>query len=173
MKISTATLLCSLLAVPLAAVSGSSDVVAWSEWQKDGADVRKGVFAVTDSSCAYATMANPVVMEKVIPHLEGVVVHRSDANFQDVTLTERFFPVGLSESRYHRTIDGVGRLEWKLIEGRQKKHDGFWQVEPSGRVTFQNALAPKSTLHRLLLRGIQVRAMEDVAEAVQEYCAKQ
>ena len=173
MSLRTAVLLFSLLGVPLAAGAASSAWVEWSEWRKDGADVRKGVFAVTDSSCAYAVMADPVLMSRVIPHLEGVVVHRSEGNFQDLTLTERFFPVGVVESRYHRTVDGVGRLEWKLIEGQQKKHDGFWQVDPTGRVTFQNALAPKSALHRLLLRGIQVRAMEGVADAVREHCTNQ
>ncbi|MCO4769457.1 MAG: hypothetical protein KDA24_05455 [Deltaproteobacteria bacterium] len=158
--------------LPALAGGRSERAVTWSQWERGKSDVRKGVFTVGDSQCAYTSMADPKVMGKVLPHLEDVLVHADDGVFQDVTLVERFFPVGTVESRYHRSIDGTARLEWKLIKGRQAKHDGFWQVHPSGKVEFENAIEAKSILHRALLRSIQVRAMEGVAESIQEHCGK-
>lgn len=163
-------LACLLAILPTLAGGRSNLAVDWSEWEKGRSDVRQGVFRVGDPACAYTTMADPFVMGKVVPHLEGVTVHTNDGSFQDVTLSERFWPVGLVESRYHRNVDGSGRLEWKLVEGRQAKHDGHWQVHADGRVVFQNELQAKNIIHRALLRRIQVHAMEGVASSVQEHC---
>jgi hypothetical protein len=160
-----------LLASPMAADSSEEPIATWTAWEDADADVRHGVFKVADPACAYTTMANPRAMLGVLPHLQQVTVHSSRDGFQDVTLEERFFPVGVVESRYHRTVNGSDRLEWKLVEGQQAKHDGWWQVERDGTVNFENAIQAKSFLHRALLRGIQVRAMEGIAESVKKHCA--
>jgi len=152
------------------AAGGVDKVVTWSAWEEGKSDVRKGVFYVDNAACAYTSMVDPDIMPRVLPNLEKITVHRADASFQDMTFEERFFLVGASVSRYHRTIDGSSTLSWKLISGRQAKHDGNWSVSPDGRVSFQNAIQAKSMLHRALLRGIQVRAMEGVASSIQEHC---
>ncbi len=160
----------ALLLVPTLATGKRERTVSWSEWEKGKSDVRHGEFTVADPACAYRSMADPVLMGTVLPHLEGVTVHKDDGHDQDVTLEERFWLVGRVTSRYNRQVDGSSRLTWQLTQGRQAKHDGFWQVSEDGVVTFENEIQAKSVLHRGLLRRIQVRAMEGVAESIQEHC---
>lgn len=162
--------LLALLLVPALASGKRDRTVTWSEWEAGKSDVRKGEFTVGDPACAYRSMADPVIMGTILPHLEGVTVHADDGHDQDVTLDERFWPVGLVTSRYNRQVDGSSRLTWQLTKGRQAKHDGYWQVASDGKVTFENEIQAKSILHRALLRSIQVRAMEGVAESIQEHC---
>lgn len=159
-----------LFALPAAATS-----IQWAASKgDDGGDVRRGSFTVTDAECAYRSMADPVLMGRILEHLERVDVHKDDGTYQDVTLAERFFLVGLVESRYDRTIDGRSRLEWQLTSGRQARHDGFWQVTPAASggatVTFENLIQAKSRLHQPLLRKIQNRTMDDIAAAIQSRC---
>jgi len=160
----------ALLLVPGLATSKRERTITWSEWESGKSDVRHGEFTVADPACAYRTMADPKRMNGVLPHLEGVTVHKDDGTNQDVTLEERFWPVGLVTSRYDRQVDGAARLTWQLTKGRQAKHDGYWQVHDDGRVVFENEIQAKSILHRALLRSIQVRAMEGVATSIQEHC---
>lgn len=164
-----------LLLLPLHA-GGDDAAVVWSENEEGDGDHRKGEFYVSDSGCAYEAMADPRRMGTVLKHLEGVTVHSEKDGWQDVTLTERFFPVGIVESRYHRQrVDGKKHLEWKLVEGRQARHDGFWDVVPDGdgaRVVFENTIEAKSFLHRSLLRSIQRRAMADIANDISAHCGR-
>ena len=157
------------IAVPAAATS-----VNWVASKADWADVRRGSFVIGDAECAYESMADPKLMGKVLEHLEEVRVHKDDGTFQDVTLAERFFLVGLVESRYDRTVNGRSRLEWRLTDGRQARHDGFWQVTPNdaggATVTFENLIQAKSRLHQPLLRKIQNKTMDDIAAAIQTRC---
>lgn len=159
-----------LIAVPAAATS-----VAWvTSDAPGGGDLRKGSFVIGDAQCGYDSMVDPVAMVEILDHLESVQVHEADGWHQDLTLSERFFLVGLVESRYDRQMNGRDRLEWQLTEGRQKRHDGFWQVTPmeggGATITFENLIEAKSRLHQPLLRRIQNRTMDDIADAIRERC---
>ena len=162
-------LLALLFVLPAAATS-----VAWVASKADTADVRKGSFAIGDAECGYESMADPKLMLQIFEHLEQVQIHSDDGHYQDVTFSERFFLVGLSESRYNRTIDGRARLEWTLTSGRQARHDGFWEVTPvaggGATVTFENLIKAKSRLHQPLLRRIQNKTMDDIADAIVQRC---
>ena len=168
-------LLASLALAWSPATAGDGEPAEWTTRSDGRGDVRAGTFRVADAGCAYRTMADPNTMTATLEHLESVEVHADDGRFQDVTLTERFFPIGIVQSRYHRRGDGVAHLEWELISGRQARHDGYWQVTPraDGRadVYFENVIEAKSRLHQPLLRALQVRTMGDIAEAVQQICA--
>ncbi len=159
-----------LLAAPAAATS-----VAWvAAKAPGGGDLRTGSFVIGDARCAYESMVDPVLMVEILDHLEKVDVHLDNGRHQDLTLSERFFLVGLVESRYDRHMNGTDRLEWQLTDGRQKRHDGFWQVTPmaggGATVTFENLIEAKSRLHQGLLRRIQDRTMDDIASAIRERC---
>ncbi len=160
----------------LPAPAGGGETVSWTTESVGAADLRRAEFAVLDPDCAYSTLADSQLMQERMAHLEGVVIHREAAGFQDLTLTERFFPIGLVHSRYHRTFDGVGRVEWRLIEGSQARHDGVWIVtrnaDGSGHVLFQNLIQAKSLLHKPLLKRVQVRTMEAIVRVVQETCVQ-
>ena len=165
-------LLAALVALPSRTVDAGD--VTWTTASTDAADLRTAEFIVPDADCAYATLADRDLMQARLDHLEGVEVHRAADGFEDVTLTERFFLIGLVHSRYHRTFDGDSRVEWRLIEGPQARLDGVWSItrnpDGSGRVLFRNLIQAKSPLHRPLLKRTQVRAMGAVVRAVQETC---
>jgi hypothetical protein len=165
-------LACALCAPPLSADDGLS--VVWETSEDGQGDVRVGRFRVHDPECGYLVIADPDVMKQSLTHLEGVRVNEIRGDFQDITLVERFWPVGQVESRYHRRVDGHARVEWKLVEGRQRRHDGHWLVSmrPDGNadIRFDNVIEAKSFLHRALLRGIQTRTMAEIVTAVQGRC---
>jgi len=154
--------------------AGDSGEVVWQETRAKDGTVRRAVFEVSDPECAYSVMAQPETMGRLLRHVKKLVVHQAGLRFQDISVHERFFLVGNVESRYHRTLNGSDRLEWKLIAGRQARHDGFWQVErlPDGgyQVTFENLIAAKYSIHQGLLRRIQVRTMRDIVESVTGQC---
>ena len=164
----------ALTAAP-APAGAAGDGVVWTTDDDGSGDVRFARFTVADADCAYTTMADPEAMDRALEHLEAVDVHADTGRFQDVTLTERFAFVGLVQSRYHRNIDGSTRLEWKLITGKQRRHDGYWQVtareDGRGDVAFRNTIEAKSILHQPLLRGIQTRTMSAIVDSVQRTCA--
>ncbi len=159
---------------PRGADAGDSDAVHWQESRSEAGHLRRAVFPVLDSACAYTVMAEPVTMGRLLRHVKKLVVHKPGQHFQDISVHERFFLVGNVESRYHRNLNGRDRLEWKLISGRQARHDGFWQVEARDdggyQVTFENLIAAKYAIHQGLLRRIQVRTMRDIVESVIERC---
>lgn len=160
------------------ATAGSDgDGVQWSTEDDGRGDVRIATFTVADADCGYFTMANVAAMDRALEHLEGVEVHKDTGRFQDVTLTERFVLVGLVHSRYHRNMDGDARLEWRLITGKQRRHDGTWQVtargDGRGDISFRNVIEAKSVLHQPLLRRIQTRTMAAIVDSVQRTCAAQ
>ncbi len=154
----------------LIAVPAFAGEPIWTTARDGAGDVRTAEFTIADTRCAYETMADVCTMDRVLEHLLGVDVHTTKGTFQDVTFTEEFFPVGEVKSRYHRTLDGSARIEWTLISGKQKRHDGFWQVKPDGRVLFQNVIQAKSRLHQPLLRRIQIRTMAAIVQSVQSTC---
>ncbi len=175
----SATVLITLgcLLVTTLPASGTSDgsTVEWAITRDGKGDVREGTFPVADANCAYWTMANPHQMEAALAHLEGVDVHRDDGRRQDITLHERFFLVGLVESRYDRTVDGAARLEWTLTTGKQKRHDGWWEVRTTddgrGVVTFRNVIEAKSPLHQPVFKRIQTKTMAAIVSDVQQVCS--
>lgn len=158
-----------LLVLLVAAPAVASEPI-WSTARDGGGDVRHAEFSVGNARCAYETMADVLVMDRVLDHLLGVDVHSTLGTFQDVTFTEEFFPVGEVRSRYHRTLDGTARIEWTLIEGKQQRHDGFWQVHTDGRVSFENVIQAKSRLHQPLLRRIQIKTMAAIVQSVRTNC---
>lgn len=165
---------CAVLAAP--ARAGDDVSAEWQNWESDLGDVRRVRFAVADGRCAYETLADPLVLDVALEHVEGTTIHTQQGGFQDLTITERFWPVGLVQSRYHRTVDGRSRVEWKLIEGRQAVHDGYWVVRPEGHaavVEFQNTIGAKRWLDQPILRAIQVRTMASIVEAVVSRCGGQ
>lgn len=168
--------LAALVGAALVAAPLWAGDVTWTTRSTDTADVRWAEFAVPDPDCAYATIADTGLMLDRLEHLEAVEIHRAADGFQDVTLTERFFPIGRVRSRYYRTFDGASLVEWRLIEGRQARLDGTWRVtrnpDGSGRVSFENLIQAKSLLHRPLLKRTQVRAMEAIVRVVQETCVQ-
>jgi hypothetical protein len=169
------TRLLPLVALLMVAAPAAATSVAWVATKApDGADVRKGSFVIGDAQCGYESMVDPIEMVRILEHLEKAEVHAFDGEHQDITLSERFFLVGLVESRYDRQMNGENRLEWQLTSGRQKRHDGFWQVTPTegggAVVTFENLIEAKSRLHQPLLRRIQNRTMDDISDAIRERC---
>lgn len=160
----------ALVATALAS-SGPAD---WYVADDGDGDLRRATFHVEDPACAYRVMAEPRLLDETLEHVEGFVVHESRGNYQDVTLIERFWPVGRSESRYHRTVDGAHHVEWKLVSGRQARHDGYWEVhaESAGAtVTFQNTIEAKHWIDQPILRGIQKRTMAAIIEQVAARCS--
>jgi hypothetical protein len=121
-------------------------------------------------------MAEPRTMGTLLRHVKKLVVHSIEGQFQDISVHERFFLVGNVESRYHRMVNGSDRLEWRLVSGRQARHDGTWVVETradaSGEVIFENLIKAKYAIHQGLLRRIQDRTMSDIVDAVRERCGK-
>ena len=168
--LSTAAFL--LLSAP-AFVAGGEDFVSWEiAWDGDG-EVRTGVFEVADAACAYRFMADTSVLLRTLEHLEQVDIHKDRGDWQDATYHERFFLVGLVESRYHRTLNSRDAISWELVDGRQKRHDGTWKVTPTAHgaeVRFENVIEAKSRLHNGLLRRIQTRTMADISAAALKYC---
>ncbi len=155
------------------AQSSSVDELIWTVAEDGNGEVRSASFEVRDADCAYSMIAEPAMMAKYISFVEGAVVHSRVGHFQHVTLTERFFPVGLVESRYHRDANGSDRVTWELQEGRQKRHDGVWTVTRTpqgGKVEFSNVIEAKSFLHQGLLFGIQRRAMATIVDATTDTC---
>jgi len=159
-----------------AAHAGGEENVLWEDLHSEHGNLRRATFPVTDPVCAYSVMAQPVTMGRLVRHVKKLVVHRIEANFQDISIHERFFLVGNVESRYHRQVNGSDRVEWQLTVGRQARHDGFWQVErlPGGghQVVFENLLAAQYSLHQGLLRRIQERTMTDIVEAMSAACSE-
>ena len=175
MRVLLFALLVLALVVPPGAVA-SDEYVTWTTSAEGSGDVRVGVFEVADAHCAYELMADADKLVEALEHLEGVDIHEERSGFQDLTLHERFFLVGLVKTRYHRNRDGDHEVSWRLIEGRQKRHDGTWTVTPfkdgGGRVEFRNLIEAKSVLHRPLLRRIQDKTMPDIATATVRTCGK-
>mgnify|MGYP002632464328 CR=1 FL=1 len=174
MRFATTFLVLFAVAAPSLSHAQDAAEIVWTTGESGDADVRRGRFQVADGDCAYATMVDPGAMTVAFAHLEGYELHPPAGAYQDLTLIERFWAVGLVHSRYHRTFDGSTRLEWRLVEGRQARHDGFWQVSklPSGRseIVFENLIEAKSFMHRPLLKAIQVRTMGAIAEAIIRTC---
>tara|TARA_Y100001968_G_scaffold333136_1_gene394324 strand:- start:598 stop:1158 length:561 start_codon:yes stop_codon:yes gene_type:complete len=148
--------------------------VVWEDIRSAEGSLRRGDFVIADGDCAYRVMADPIAMGNLLRHVKKVDVHAMEGGFQDVSIHESFFLVGRVESRYHRQVNGVDRLEWRLIAGRQQRHDGFWQVKtrPQGGATvvFENLIKAKYRIHQGLLRRIQERTMNDIVSAVLERC---
>jgi ribosome-associated toxin RatA of RatAB toxin-antitoxin module len=162
-----------LLAGP--ARSSSSDALVWTVGDDGSGELRSAAFEVRDADCAYQLIAEPALMEKYIDFVEAARVNERKGTFQNVTLTERFFPVGLVESRYFREADGSHQVTWVLQEGRQKRHDGVWTVTKTargGRVEFSNVIEAKSFLHQPILASIQRRAMATIVEATLDTCGQ-
>jgi ribosome-associated toxin RatA of RatAB toxin-antitoxin module len=160
-----------LLAAP--ALSSSSDPTVWTVTTDGKGEVRSAAFEVRDADCAYSMIAEPALMEKYIDFVDKAEVHDRKGGFQHVTLTERFFPVGIVQSRYHRQVDGNAVVTWQLQEGRQKRHDGVWTVFPTdrgARVEFSNTIEAKSFLHQAILEAIQKRAMSSIVDAAISTC---
>jgi hypothetical protein len=170
----TAAALILLLAVGTAPTSTSANEpeaeITWTTFRDGWADVRHGEFTVGDADCAYAAIADPLIMKRLFEHLTAIEMHVDQNTFQDVTFFEEFFIVGTTESRYHRTVDGVGRIEWKLISGRAGRHDGWWQVQPDGRVVFENLIQAKIRLQQPILRRVQITMMATIVDDIIEAC---
>ncbi len=154
----------------------ADDEVSWEDLRSSEGSLRRAVFLVADASCAYRVMAEPRTMGTLLRHVNKLVVHSIHGQFQDVSVHERFFLVGNVESRYHRMVNGSDRLEWRLVSGRQARHDGTWVVETredgSAEVTFENLIKAKYAIHQGLLRRIQDRTMSDIVDAVRERCGE-
>lgn len=168
-----AILLLPILFLAVPARSSVSDGPVWTVGEDGKGEVRSASFEVLDPECAYSLIAEPAMMEKYISFVEGATVHSRVGGFQHVTLTERFFPVGLVQSRYYRNVDGAHRVTWQLQEGKQKRHDGVWTVSESprgARVEFTNVIEAKSFLHQGILEGVQRRAMATIVEATVATC---
>ena len=160
-----------LLAVP--ARSSTPDGPAWTVGEDGKGEVRSASFEVLDGDCAYSLIAEPALMALYIDFVEGATVHSRVGGFQHVTMRERFFPIGIVESRYYRNVDGDHLVSWTLQEGRQKRHDGVWSVTASprgARVEFTNTIEAKSFLHQRILEGVQRRAMATIVAATTERC---
>lgn len=170
------TLTLAVLLAVAPAAAGDGPVVEWAAWEDQLGDVRRARFAINDAPCAYRTLAEPAQLDATLEHVEGIELHTSNGGFQDLTITERFWPVGLVQSRYHRNVDGRTRVEWKLIEGRQAVHDGHWAVRSGPRgaeVEFQNTIGAKRWIDQPILRAIQVRTMAAIVDSVVARCGGQ
>lgn len=161
-----------LLAVP--ARSSAPGEPVWSTADDGKGQIRYASFEVKDRACAYSFIAEPANLERYIDFVEAATVHSRTSDFQNVTLTERFWPVGLVDSRYHRTIEPKAeRVSWVLQEGRQRRHDGTWTVTPTpagARIEFNNVIEAKSFLHQGVLEAIQRRAMATIVDAAIATC---
>ncbi len=165
--------LCAVLVSAPASLAGGDDLVAWTSFEDGDGDRRVGVFEVTDRDCAYRFMADVDLLTGSLEHLERVEVHEDRGTWQDATYHERFFLVGLVQSRYHRTLSNPDEVGWVLVDGRQKRHDGTWTVTPTkagASIRFNNVIEAKSRLHNGLLRRIQKRTMSDIANSALRVC---
>ncbi len=148
--------------------------VLWDKYPDDqGGEARRANFAVKDVGCAYRIMSDLEYMERSFAFLEEVKVHRDDGRSQNATFRERFFPVGVVESRYERALNGSDRVSWVLQEGRQERHDGTWIIKPrDGGVTieFINIIEAKNWFDQAILNAIQKRTMADIVEYAQTLC---
>jgi ribosome-associated toxin RatA of RatAB toxin-antitoxin module len=163
------------LSVP-SVVSGDDDPILWETTSASSGhgEVRTGTFELKSVDCGYSFMADVNKLLSSLEHLEKVELHEDRGSWQDATYHERFFLVGLVQSRYHRTLNSHDEVSWVLVDGRQKRHDGTWKVTPSATgatVRFDNVIEAKSRLHNGLLRRIQKRTMSDIARAALEVCA--
>lgn len=155
-------------------VSGDEDRILWETREDDTStgEWRTGTFEVPDRACAYNFMADVRLLEKSLTFLEKVDLHEDRGTWQDATYHERFFLVGLVQSRFHRTI-GAGQVSWKLVDGMQKRHDGTWRVTPTeggAQIAFDNLIEAKRRIHNGLLRRVQKRTMSDIANRAIEVC---
>jgi len=157
--------------------SGQQTAAIQWETARDGQDdVHRVRFVVADGACAYRLMSSPELLVANFRHVYGAEMHETRPSFQDVTFSERFFLVARGHSRYHRTLFEAERVEWRLIDGRQAVHDGYWQLRPlagsEGRtaVIFENRIRARKRLHQGMLRGIQRRTMGDIVEVTQALC---
>ena len=163
----------AFLALAPGGVSGDDAPVAWEVVKVGSGEQRVGVFSVADAACAYNFMADTSLLERSLKHLERVDLHEDRGSWQDATYHERFFLVGLVQSRYHRTLKASERIEWKLVHGRQKRHDGIWAVTPTpegATVRFDNVIEAKRRIHNGLLSRIQKRTMSDIATSAITVC---
>jgi hypothetical protein len=136
------------------------------------AERRSVSFKVSDAACAYDLMQNPTSMVDAIPFLHQADAFDGPDDDWELEVRERFFLVGDAHSRYHRTATS-DRVEWVLLWGRAKRHDGSWRVERQGKgatVHFTNVIVAKNFLHQGLLNGIQKRSMTTIVEVTQERC---
>ncbi len=165
-----------LLSAAPATSSAADDEIFWEDLRSKEGSLRRATFLVADAACGYQVMAEPRTMGTLLRHVNKLVVHSIQGHFQDVSVHERFFLVGNVESRYHRMVNGSDRLEWRLVSGRQARHDGTWVVEAredgSAEVTFENLIKAKYAIHQGLLRRIQDRTMSDIVDAVRERCGE-
>ena len=148
--------------------------VFWEDLRSSEGSLRRATFVVADAGCGYHVMAEPRTMGTLFRHVKKLVVHSINGDFQDVSIHERFFLVGNVESRYHRIVNGSDQIEWRLVAGRQARHDGTWVVEVredgSAEVTFENLIKAKYAIHQGLLRRIQDRTMSDIVDSVRARC---
>ena len=162
-----------LLLVP-GTVTGDDEKVFW-ETREDPTSTgewRTGTFEVSDRDCAYRFMADTGLLVNSLKHLEKVEIHEQRGSWQDATYYERFFLVGLVQSRFHRTIDTT-EVSWVLVNGMQKRHDGTWRVTPTeggAQIAFDNLIEAKRRIHNGLLRRVQKRTMADIARSAIEVC---
>ncbi len=156
---------------PAPALPASPELqVAWTSSRDGWGDLLHGEFVVGNAGCAYSSMADAETMKQLFEHLTRVDTHVEEDGFQDLTFFEEFVFVGMTESRYHRTLDGVGRIEWKLISGRAAKHDGWWQVYPDGRVVVENLIQAKHRVQQPVVSRVQTRTMGAIVRAIAEVC---
>ena len=171
-RILTSLAVLLLVSVPVT-VSGDDDPVLWETADDGKGERRTGTFEVSDAACAYRFMADTEFLKGSVDHLEGVDLHEDRGTWQDATYHERFFLVGLVHSRYHRTLMPPAEVDWVLVSGKQKRHDGTWKVTATAagaEVRFQNIIEAKSRLHSGLLRRIQKHTMSSIASAAIRVC---
>ena len=156
------------------AAQGGDEGILWEDIRSDEGSLRRATFLVSDGACAYEVMAVPRLMGSLFRHVKKLVVHSIQGTVQDVSVHERFFLVGNVESRYHRFVHAANRVEWRLVSGRQARHDGVWIVNPlddgAARITFENLIKAKYAIHQGLLRRIQERTMSDIVDVVVGRC---
>lgn len=168
-------LTCLFLLLLAAPAQGSKSVdVAWDKYPDDGGgEARKASFAVSDVGCAYRIMSDLDFMKNSFDFLEDIRVHADNGRNQHVTFRERFFPVGIVESRYERALNGSDHISWELQEGRQQRHDGTWILTPRDggvSIEFINIIQAKNWFDQAILNAIQKRTMATIVDGTQLLC---
>ena len=167
----------SLLAVfLLSSPSSSADEGSAPVWtQSDDKNTHHVTFRVSDPVCAYQIIADPTVMAASLPHVKGYEVHDTGPNSMELSITEVFVKLARGTSRYKRRFDGSHTISWKLLEGRQKMHDGKWVItadEGGGLVRFSNRIEAKQRFQLSLFRWVQKSTMKDIVRATRRHCGE-
>jgi ribosome-associated toxin RatA of RatAB toxin-antitoxin module len=143
--------------------------------QTEDKNTHQVTFRVSDTKCAYQIIADPDVMTASLPHVKGYEIHDSGPNSMEISITEVFVKLARGTSRYKRHFEGNHTISWKLLEGRQKMHDGEWVItadKEGGEVQFSNRIKAKKRFQQSLVRWVQKSTMKDIVRATRRHCGE-